>query len=114
MTRPKFGVKASQFRGRSIRKIVSERRKRSAQDNIGFCIAGATANARRFDLEPAEECIEHPRPIIMYGADSVVVRTDPAGFGNFLNLVAQDRILQLPQDGLRIFEQQRPANQSAL
>lgn len=27
-------------------------------------------------------------------------------FGIFLNLVAQDRILQLPQDDLRIFEQQ--------
>lgn len=106
MTRSKFGLKASQFRGRSIREKVSERRKRSAQDNIGFCIAGATPNARRFDLEPAEECVEHPRPIIMYSPDPVAVRADPAGFGNFLDLVVQDRILQLPQDRLRIFEQQ--------
>lgn len=106
MTRSKFGLKASQFRGRSIREKVSERRKRSAQDNIGFCIAGATPNARRFDLEPAEECVEHPRPIIMYSPDPVAVRADPAGFGNFLDLVVQDRTLQLPQDRLRIFEQQ--------
>ena len=104
MTRPKFGLKASQFRGRSIRKIVSERGKRSAQDNIGFCIAGAPANTRRFDLEPAEKRVEHPRPIIMYSPDLLAVGTDPAGFGNFLDLVAQDCILQLPQDGLRIFE----------
>ena len=98
MTRSKFGLKASQFRGRSIREKVSERRKRSAQDNIGFCIAGATPNARRFDLEPAEECVEHPRPIIMYSPDPVAVRADPAGFGNFLDLVVQAMVCHLLAD----------------
>ena len=106
MSCPKFGLKASQFRGRPIRKEVSKRRKRSAQHNIGFCIAGAAANARRRDLKPAEERVEHPRPIIMDGSHRAAGRTDPAGFRNFLDLVAQDRFLQLPKDRLRIFEQQ--------
>lgn len=39
---------------------VCERRKRSAQDKIGFCIAGATATARRVDLEPTEKRVGHP------------------------------------------------------
>ena len=106
MTRPKFGLKASQFRGRSIWEKVCERRKRSAQHNIGFCIAGTAANARHLDLEPAEERVEYPRTIIMYGPDPVAVGTDPAGLGNLLDLVEQDRFLQLPDDALRIFEQQ--------
>ena len=85
MTRPKIGLKASQFRGRPIREKVCERRKRSAQHNIGFCIAGTAANARHLDLEPAEERVEHPRPIIMYGPDPVAVGTNPAGLGNLLD-----------------------------
>ncbi|GHF71988.1 hypothetical protein GCM10017056_48700 [Seohaeicola zhoushanensis] len=104
MSCPKFGLKALQFRSRPVRKKVSEWRKRSAQDVVGFCIAGAATNAWGLDLEPAEEGVEHPRPIIMYGSDLVAVRTNSAGFGNFLDLVEQDRILQLPQDRLRIFE----------
>lgn len=106
MTCLKFGLKAPRFRGRPILKKVSERRKWSAQDNIGFCVAGAAANAWGLDLEPAEERVEHPRPIIMNGPDFLAVRTDPAGFGNFLDLVSQDRILKLFQDRLGIFEQQ--------
>jgi hypothetical protein len=42
----------------------------------------------------------------MYGPDPVAVGTDPAGLGNFLDLVEQDRLLQLPEDRLCIFEQQ--------
>lgn len=97
---------ASQFRGRPVRKKASERRKRSAQVQFRFGIAGATTNARRLDPEPAEECVEHLRPIIMYGTDLAAVRADPAGFGNFLDLVEQDGILQLSEDRLRFLKQQ--------
>ena len=106
MSCPELSLKASQFRGRSIREKVSERRKRPAQDVVRSGIAAAAANARRLHLEPAEEYVEHTRSIIVDGSHPVTVRTDPAGFGNFLNLVEQDRILQLSQDRLRIFEQQ--------
>ena len=97
MSCPEFSLKALQFRSRPAPKKMSEWRKRSAQDVVGFCIAGAATKARRIDLEPAEEGVEHPRPIIMYGSDLVAVRTNSAGFGNFLDLVEQDRILQLPR-----------------
>jgi len=42
----------------------------------------------------------------MYGTDLVAVGTDPAGFGNFRDLIEQDRILQLSQDRFRIFKKQ--------
>lgn len=78
----------------------------------GVAVPGSTdpekseqeAKAVRLDLEPAEERVEYPRPIIMYGPDPLEVGTDPASFGNFLDLVEQDRILQCAHDRLRIFE----------
>lgn len=66
----------------------------------------ATANAWGLDLEPAKERVEQPQPIIMDGSHPAAVGTNPAGFGNFLDLVAQDRILQLPQNVLRNIKQQ--------
>lgn len=76
---------------------ASERRKRPARQDVRSAIAGAAANARCLDPEPAEGPVETSRPIPLYGSDPVTVRTDPAGFGNCPDLVEQDCMRPAPK-----------------
>lgn len=60
-------------------------------------------------MEPTKQSVQNPWSIVMDRSDSIAVRANPARLRDLLYLVKKNGILQLPQYGLGIFEQQPDA-----
>jgi hypothetical protein len=97
MTRPKFGLKASQFRGCTIREKMREQGKWSTQGSVRFGGTGAVANARHPYSKSTEKRVENPRPVVMNGSLLVAAGAAPAFLRCLLDLIEKERLLQLPE-----------------